>query len=122
MPVNNCFPEPSELWDNYLTTEGIFLEGSGWSEDSINKFHLQISGIANSIIYAEQSIINRVVPQIKDIITKIKTKEISEEEGIKLVHAKVVFSKVELENIREEYNNDGGMLESFYENRGLIHQ
>jgi hypothetical protein len=115
---NLGFPDPSDIWDGIVTESGEFLPGSMWSDKAISQFCVQMFGLANWIIYAEQGVIDRVVPYIQTIIDKIKAREISEEEGLKLTHTKHIFSKTEFENIHREYKNDGGMLESFYENKG----
>jgi hypothetical protein len=93
------FPQPKDLWGDY-TVEHWTRQQRGW-------FEIWLHALASTIIFAEQSTIDRVNPFVQLIIKQAKEGNLTYQDAVTSVRPVDVFTKEELEYIRSDMEQNG---------------
>lgn len=93
------FPHPKDLWGDYDIPNWTRLQ-RGW-------FEIWLHALASTIIFAEQSTIDRVNPFVQLVIKQAKEGKLTYQEAVTSVRPEDVFTKEELEYIKQDMKING---------------
>jgi hypothetical protein len=105
------YPDPKDMWGEYSVHES-------WSKDDKAQLDLWLIGAAASIVFAEQSVINRVNARVKEILLCAKDGSMSAHDCIDAVKPLVLFTKEERAVIDANAEKQSHMMTAFHKNPG----
>ncbi|MCK9567502.1 hypothetical protein M0R72_00970 [Candidatus Pacearchaeota archaeon] len=99
-------PTPEDLWGD--------CEVTGWDERHTSLWKLWLRGIAAIIVFAEQSVIDRVEEVVRLTTAKAKAGDLTAEEAVWLVSPLVLISSKEWDTINAIAREQGQMVGNFF--------
>jgi hypothetical protein len=104
----HIIPTPEDLWGDCSIPN--------WNEQNKTLWKLWLSGIAAVIIFANQSVIERVANVVKETTLKAKAGDMTAEESIEIISPNNLISKKEWDEINNSAKKQGEMINKFLQN------
>jgi hypothetical protein len=99
-------PTPEDLWGD--------CKVDGWDDHHTFLWKLWLMGIAAILIFADQTVIDRVAEVIRSTTTKARSGELTAEEAVWAISPMVLISSEEWEIIKGNARKQGHIAEKFF--------
>jgi hypothetical protein len=96
---------PDELWGD--------IDIDSFTKDEMVDFGANLCQVADRVSFAPQPVIDRVYQEVKEILAKARSGELTAQQAIGRTHYTVMFSAEELEQIRVECEQRGEQIGDF---------